>query len=259
MNMLVRIAALDDNLMWINKIKSWLNNLNGFEIINLEFSFFTCNFLLIDYLLESNIDLLLLDYDMPDINGLDLARKLQTISPETKIIFITGYEDLLPVSIDANFLDNCIGLIKKTTTEENFLFEVENAVKKIANVHFIEINHFSRTYNIDTNRTEKVWDISLIDANKIEFIQSSDKDTTVYLVNQAFYTTNTPLNEWLAMLSPFGLIRISKSDIINLRYIKSAKGNEIQLSSGEDFSLSRRYKKEFDIKRREFLVKEARK
>ena len=41
---------------------------------------------------ESNpADLLLLDVNMPDINGIDLAKKVKKINPSIKIIFVSAY------------------------------------------------------------------------------------------------------------------------------------------------------------------------
>jgi len=262
MNKLVRIATLNNSPGWTDKIKIWLNNLNGFEIINFEFTFFTHSSLLVEYILENNIDLLLLEYDMLDINGSDLARKLQIISPDTKIIFITGSKVLSPVSI----VDNCIGLIQKRTTEEKFLFEINNAIKKITNIHLIEIKHFTRVHNAETNRTKKITSISAIDAVKIKLIQASQQSfenysenvTTVFLEDQTSYATNTSLKKWLTILDSPDLIRITQSEIINLKYIKNVDEYDIQLLSGETFTIGRSYKREFKLKWHDLLMKGVR-
>ncbi len=41
---------------------------------------------------ESHFDLCFLDIHLPDINGLDIMRKLRSISPRTKIVIMTGSE-----------------------------------------------------------------------------------------------------------------------------------------------------------------------
>ena len=43
-------------------------------------------------------DLVLLDISMPDLNGLEAARRLRGIAPETKIVFITVHSDLAYVA-----------------------------------------------------------------------------------------------------------------------------------------------------------------
>ena len=41
---------------------------------------------------ENKVDVAILDVDMPDINGIDLAEKLEEINPRVNIIFITGHQ-----------------------------------------------------------------------------------------------------------------------------------------------------------------------
>lgn len=42
------------------------------------------------------IDAALLDVEMPDMDGIELAKRLQKINPLINIIFITGYEEYMP-------------------------------------------------------------------------------------------------------------------------------------------------------------------
>ncbi len=53
---------------------------------------------------ESSFDLCFLDIHLPDINGLDIMRKLRRISPRTKIIIMTGSEitETMMASIQQN-------------------------------------------------------------------------------------------------------------------------------------------------------------
>ena len=42
---------------------------------------------------KNKIDLAFLDIEMPEINGIQLAKKLKSINPKTKIIFVTAFND----------------------------------------------------------------------------------------------------------------------------------------------------------------------
>ncbi len=39
------------------------------------------------------IDLLFLDVEMPDLNGMETARRIREFNRELKIVFVTGYRD----------------------------------------------------------------------------------------------------------------------------------------------------------------------
>lgn len=42
---------------------------------------------------KNKVDLAFLDIEMPEINGIQLAKKLKAINPKTKIIFVTAFND----------------------------------------------------------------------------------------------------------------------------------------------------------------------
>lgn len=46
----------------------------------------------LNYLDNSEIDLLFLDIDMPEMNGFDLAKRVSVKNPEIMIVFVSGYD-----------------------------------------------------------------------------------------------------------------------------------------------------------------------
>ena len=51
---------------------------------------------------ETTIDLLITDLSMPVMNGVELAQQLQVVTPELKILYISGYTDITTVVHDLN-------------------------------------------------------------------------------------------------------------------------------------------------------------
>ena len=45
---------------------------------------------------EKEVTAVYVDVEMPKINGIELARMMQEVKPETNIIFITGYQEYMP-------------------------------------------------------------------------------------------------------------------------------------------------------------------
>src|SRR5207245_9100333 len=50
----------------------------------------------LELIAENNVDVVLLDYQMPDMNGATAARKIRRISSGTHIILYSGYLASLP-------------------------------------------------------------------------------------------------------------------------------------------------------------------
>ncbi len=74
----------------------------------------------LDWLKDHSVDIAFLDIDMPEINGLALAAKIKALSPQTAIIFVTGYSEY---AIDA-FRLKATGYLLKPIAKEDLASEV---------------------------------------------------------------------------------------------------------------------------------------
>jgi FixJ family two-component response regulator len=70
---------------------------------------------------------LVLDVELPDINGLDLQRKLSA-DPNLPIVFITGHGDI-PSSVRA-MKDGAVDFLPKPFTEEELLTAIRSALSR---------------------------------------------------------------------------------------------------------------------------------
>lgn len=50
----------------------------------------------LQYAADHTVDVAFLDVEMPDMNGIELAKKLQDLNAAVNIIFITGYKEYMP-------------------------------------------------------------------------------------------------------------------------------------------------------------------
>lgn len=92
----------------------------------------------------------------------------------------------------------------------------------------------------------------LLDVTKIVYIEAIDRKTFVYTA-EAVYESKLRLYEMEERLCESGFFRISKSCLVNLRYIKSLRNDverklRLTLENGEQIMVSRQYADE--IKRR---------
>ena len=75
----------------------------------------------LEWVKNNHADLALLDIDMPVMNGIELAKKIKDISPDTAIIFLTGYEQY---AVDA-FAVRASGYLLKPITKEALASDIK--------------------------------------------------------------------------------------------------------------------------------------
>ena len=78
----------------------------------------------LSWLRDNKADIALTDINMPDMNGLVLAKKLKKLHPDIRIIFLTGYSEY---AVDA-FALHASGYILKPVRKERLLSEIEYAM-----------------------------------------------------------------------------------------------------------------------------------
>ncbi|MGE5644883.1 MAG: response regulator [Acidobacteriota bacterium] len=75
----------------------------------------------------STIQLLLTDVLMPDMNGCELAQKLLSARPGTKVLYMTGYRDKVLVESTGRGVDDA-PLIRKPFTAYNLVAKIDEVL-----------------------------------------------------------------------------------------------------------------------------------
>ena len=76
------------------------------------------------WLRDHDADLAILDIDMPDMSGMDLAKEIRKMKPEVAIIFLTGYAEFALQAFDLRVS----GYLLKPVTKERLAAEVAHAL-----------------------------------------------------------------------------------------------------------------------------------
>jgi len=223
---MLNITLCDDNAIQRGYIKSLVldwSNRSGVGIITSEFP--SADALLFSYD-ELKPDILLLDVEMPGMNGVELARTLRSRSETVQIIFITGFPDYISQGYDVSALHY---LLKPVDPQK--LFEVlDRAAKAYGAKGEPETVIFrSGTENIK------------LKMSGIEYIAALGHTTAVKAGGKT-YDLNVSISEAEKMLGD-GFIRCHRSYIVGLKYVSSVSGDSVTLDDGTKLPVSRSMRK----------------
>ena len=199
---MINCIIVEDELPAREELKYFLNQEKEIKLIA-EFNnpLDTLNFL------ENNTaDVIFLDINMPDMNGISLGKIISKMCPDMKIIFITAYKDY---AVDA-FEIKAFDYLLKPYSESR----IKNLLKSLINIKnektiLIKNNNLKKiTVNID----ERLYVISL---NDIDYIEASEKETLIFS-NQKKYVSKIKISKWEEMLKGNNFYRCHRSFIVNL-------------------------------------------
>lgn len=119
---------------------------------------------------ENKPDIVWLDIEMPGKNGLALAAQIKSISPETNIVFVTGFPEY---AVDA-FGMHASGFVLKPATEEKLREEIDNLR------HPISSHEAEKKVRVQCFGNFEVF----VGGNILKFARSLSKEALAYLVDR---------------------------------------------------------------------------
>ena len=150
---------------------------------------------------NQDIDVAFLDIEMPEINGVELAKKLKEIKPTINIIFVTGYSEY---ALSAYTL-HASGYLTKPVNSQQILAE-------LSDLRF-PMPHENTDKNI---RIQCFGDFEVFNFdNPVRFSRSKSKELLAYIVDkQGTVVSNTELSNVLFNEDKPSYIRNLVADII---------------------------------------------
>lgn len=122
------LAICDDNQADVIYLSSFLEKWAEKEEKALKIeSFPSAEAFLFQYEEEKSFDILLLDIEMGDMNGIELARKIRRENHLVQIIFITGYMEYVAEGYDVEALHYLL----KPVTEEKLYGVLDRAAERL--------------------------------------------------------------------------------------------------------------------------------
>ena len=177
---------------------------------------------------QQSFDALFVDMEMGGMNGIETANAIRAVDERVIIVFVTSHEEY---AIDC-FQCSPLRFLKKPLQPEKMneaLQAIEQQLsKKRVVVHLNFGKEQYRLYEDD-----------------IIYLESHNHKIDIYTVDET-YVVNKNLNEMEDTLSANVFARAHKAFLVNLRYVRKIKSNEIYLRQCEHtIPLGRVYKSAF--------------
>ena len=206
----MKIAICDDSIEYAHLALSLLSE---YGVDNNDITVYTNgNELLGSYNnFENAFDVIFLDMEMPDINGIETGKKLRKIDERVIIVFVTSYE----IYMKESFLCEPFRFLLKPLIKEE-LFEVMDDIER-------KLSKKRMIFSFNINRT-----CYTINQDDIIYMESIRHNTIIHTLTDN-YTVNSSISSVYTKVDNYMFYQVHKSYVVNLKYIKSVSGKEISL------------------------------
>lgn len=227
---MISCIAIDDEPLALRQITSYIEKT---PFLDLKESF-ESPMLAISYLQTQEIDLMFVDINMPDLNGLDFVKSLEN---PPKIIFTTAYSEYAVEGFRVDAIDYLLKPIDYAT----FLKASNKATS------WFDI-HDKKTEQINSNNDflfiKSEYKIVRIKLEDIKYIEGMREYIRIHLNNEKPIMTLLSMKAMEAQLANKNFMRVHRSYIVNLNKITTIERNRIVFDKVY-IPISEQYKEKF--------------
>ncbi|MBQ8965548.1 LytTR family DNA-binding domain-containing protein [Ruminococcus sp.] len=214
----MRVAVCDDEQCFIKYFRGIMDRMyNSLDIITDEFS--GGEELLKAFKFKA-YDVVFLDIEMPDMDGITLARKLRELSAEVCIVFLTGHIEYAIKGYEVNALR----YLTKPADEKKVKEVIDYVLSKQEGVKSIWVK---------TN--DGAQKVALAD---IIFIEAQNQNVVINTVKGS-YSVRGNISDYEVELTPHGFFRIHRGYLISLSKVLRIGSKSVVMEDNSDLPVSR--------------------
>jgi two-component system LytT family response regulator len=229
--MTIKCLAIDDEPLALKQIGSYIEKTPFLETMSLCKSGFEA----IEYLSNNEVDLLFVDINMPDLNGLDFVRAL---TQKPKIIFTTAYSEYAIEGFQVDALDYLLKPISYTV-----FLKAANKAKLWFDLNRKQVDVIQTTNDYIFVKSE--YKLMRILLSEIKYIESSNEYIQIHLINDEPVTSLIRLKVIEEQLPKDKFLRVHGSFIVNLDRVKVIERNRIIFDHNIYVPVGDQYKETF--------------
>lgn len=235
---MLKCIAVDDEPLALRQLKNYIEKIPFLDLVA------TCNNALeAQYLLAGQpVDLIFADINMPDLNGVDFVRGL---IDKPMVIFTTAYSEY---AVEGFKLDAVDYLLKpfsfadfsRSAAKANSLYELRHNQRQGSEAASEALPNDREYISVKAD-----YKVSLVKIAEIVYLESEGEYVRMHLSDGTTITTLFRLKNMETALPAEMFMRVHRSYIVNLRWIKGYVRGRIFLGETEYVPIGENYKETF--------------
>lgn len=234
---MIKIALCDDDMDFSKKtLQPLLSRAIKEANIQADVRFFSDGFELLREFENNNIyDIVIIDIEMPTINGKELAGKLRSIDSAFCLAFVSAYKEEVFATIP-------YGISAFIPKEYNIATSLEALTNLLRNIS--QRNSQFEFFNI---LIDGVRIARRIPVKSIYYFDYDSGNITLHTKSESFILTDRILDKIARKYVPRGFYRIRRNYLVNVEKVYEVLDNEVVLDNKNHLPISRRRRKELIV------------
>lgn len=223
---MLKIAVVDDEEIYIQQVKEYLGRYGRERQKLMEITTFYDGCELLKNFVP-RFDIILLDIEMEQTNGMDTAREIRKTDQKVILVFITNISQYAIHGYEVGALDYVI----KPLDYYNFCFRMDRAVSRV------------KRYQTEVVEMVLPNGTRYICANQIHYVEIQNR-MLHYYTEEGEFTVKGTLQKVEEQLKDSHFVRCNHWYLVNLEYVKEIRRNIVVVAEKE-LEISRRNKNTF--------------
>ena len=206
-----KTIIIDDEQNAVELLKALLDNISEVQIEKT----FTSPLEALKYLAINKINLIFLDIQMPELSGIDFAKKLIELNIKSSVVFITAHEQYILEALRVNAIDYLLKPVDIIELKETILRIIQRGKDEYSDSlsNFLKSNQ-RRKLKFNTRNGF----ITFFE-DEILFVKADGVYSVIHLINGKELMISQNLGKIEEQLQNKELIKIHRSVIANVNYI----------------------------------------
>lgn len=219
---MIRIAITDDDTMYLETLEQYFSQFFTANSIEYKTSVFTDGRSLIEDCNKQTYDILVLDIDMPELNGIEVAEQIRKQNSNIVLVFVTNMEHL----VFESFKYAPYRFIRKSKLRQ----EIPELLESLRSKFSSESMLYKFEYDDKTIK---------IPLHEIMYFESFNHDIFLHDCYGNEYKVNETLSTLFEKYEDCGFIKTHKSYLVNYLYIYEFRRNCVVLDNQVELPLSK--------------------